>query len=82
MKTEFKIEITKLSGEVVLTKYFSSELDAQNNFDKLSEIKWPLTYEGLTMNLSEYPESRTGSVRLIVDNANGTFIRRELYRKP
>ena len=83
-----RIEFTKESGEVILTEPFSTELQAQNHFNYLESIFWPNTYEGLTMNLSEYPEGRIGSVRLIATVTNDVtgnesdYTRRELYRKP
>lgn len=77
----FKIEICKASGEVILTENFASELSAQNHFDFLSEIKYPLTYKGISMNLTEYfTGGNKGFVRLRVENQHGTFIRRELFR--
>lgn len=77
-----RIEFTKLSGEVILTENYETELSAQNAFDKLETIKWPETYKGLTLNLSEYPEGRIGSVSLIAMGKTQDYERRELFRKP
>lgn len=80
---EYRIEYKKESGEIVLVETFPTELIAQNHFDYLETIKYPMTYKGLTMNLSEYPEGRIGSVHLVVQNDHGkNFERRELFRKP
>jgi hypothetical protein len=79
---EAKIEITKESGEVIETIPFATELGAQTAFDELEKIRWPQTYKGHVMNLSEYPEGRIGIVRLIAVNKLGEFERRELFRKP
>lgn len=81
MKNENRIDFTKLSGEVILSETYPTELIAQNAFDGLESIKWPQTYKGLTLNLSEYPEGRIGSVSLVVVRNNNEYIRRELYRK-
>lgn len=75
------IEFTKESGEVVLTENFASELLAQRAFDELQEVRWPKTYKGLTLNLSEYfTGGNIGSVRLIVETSTKRFERRELFR--
>ena len=83
---EFKavIEITKQSGEVVRTLDYLYESSAQNQFDKLAEIRWPMTYEGLVMNLSESGSSPyIGTVRLVAISPKGErYVRRELYRQP
>lgn len=79
--SQYRIEFTKQSGEIVLVEGFPTELQAQNYFDELSQISWPKTYKGLRINASEYPVSmREGSMRLIVENQHGTFCRRELFR--
>lgn len=76
-----RIEFTTQSGEIVLAECFATELQAQNYFDTLSQIRWPNTYKGLRINASEYPVSmREGSMRLIVENQHGIFCRRELFR--
>ena len=77
-----RIEITKESGEVIKTLNYASEIDAQNGFDHLESIKSPITYDSLVMNLSDYPEGRIGSVRLIVQINSKDYCRRELFRKP
>lgn len=78
------IEITKQSGEVIRTLNYQYESNAHDQFDKLAEIKWPMTYEGLVMNLSEYRGSVwDGEVRLVAINPKGyRYERRSLYRKP
>lgn len=77
------IEFTKESGQIILTEEFQYETIAQQHFDKLEEIKYPNTYKQITLNLSEYPEGRVGSVRLVYINKSGErFVRRELFRKP
>lgn len=77
------IEFTKESGEVLLTERYSTEQMAQEEFDRLATVKWPYTHKGLVLNLSEFPEGRIGSVRLIaVSNTGERFERRELFRKP
>lgn len=76
------IEFTRESGEVVLTQRFSHENIAQEEFNKLELIRSPRTYQGLTLNLSEYPEGRIGSVRLVVEFDGERYERRELYRRP
>lgn len=77
------IEITKESGEVVKTINFKHEGTAHEEFEKLEMIKSPLTYESLTMNLSEHKINNIGSVRVVAVSRYGErFIRRELYRKP
>ena len=82
MSTANTIEFTKESGEVIAVEKFSTELAAQEHFDELSTIRYPKTYKALTMNLSEYPENRIGSVRLVVTSPTGNrYVRRELYRK-
>ena len=76
-----RIEFTSQSGEIVLTENFATELQAQNHFDTVSQIRWPNTYKGIRINASEYPVSmREGSIRLVVENQHGTFCRRELFR--
>lgn len=83
MITHALIEVTKESGEVVLSERHATELLAQEAFNGLEKIFYPNTYKTLTMNLSEYPEGRTGSVRLIaIDHLENRYERRELYRKP
>lgn len=76
------VEITKESGEVIITEKFQEEISAHNQFEKLEEIRYPMTYQGLTMNLSEYFTGGTiGSVRVVVINSKGDrFTRRELWR--
>ena len=89
----FRIEITSEAGCIKETIYFSTELQAQNEFDEIAKIKWPHTYKGYVINASEYPDGMIGSIRLVVDlidpNFNGFgldelvgIVRRELYRKP
>lgn len=92
--TNFRIEITSLSGDIEETVYFSTELQAQNHFDEIAKIKWPMTYKGHVINASEYPSSvMIGSIRLVFDLIGLSFngfgyselvgnVRRELYRKP
>lgn len=76
-----RIEFTSQSGEIVLTENFATELQAQNHFDVIAEIKWPNTYKGMVINATEYPVSmREGSMRLIAVNHHGEFCRRELFR--
>ncbi|MCA6431218.1 MAG: hypothetical protein IM613_17420 [Cytophagales bacterium] len=80
---KYQIEITKESGEVVHTESHPTELIAQESFDQIETIRHPKTYKGMAINLSEYPESRIGSVRLVVIDGRGNrFVRRELYRRP
>ena len=76
-----RIEFTSQSGEIVLTENFATELQAQNHFDTVSQIRWPNTYKGIRINASEFPVSmREGSMRLIAVNHHGEFCRRELFR--
>lgn len=84
MKTTSKIEITKESGEIVFSQNFLYEIAAQSEFDTISKVRSPRQYQGMTMNLSEYPVGRIGSVRLVVENTKtgDRYMRRELYRKP
>jgi hypothetical protein len=84
MKTKFKarIEITKESGEIIAVENCLSELSAQQLFDELDAIKYPNTFKGLTMNLSEYEANNIGTVRLIAIVNNNEYERRELFRKP
>ena len=83
MKTDkFSVEITSESGNIIDLQFFEYEITAQHHFDKLAEIRYPNTYKNLTMNCSEYPENRIGSLILIAENKHGQFCRRELYRKP
>lgn len=79
-----RIEVTKESGEVILTENFHTELSAQNAFDELEKIRYPLSYKGISMNLSEWDNAGTiGVVRLIAVHESGKeFERRELFRKP
>lgn len=77
------IEITKESGEVIKQLDFNFETAAQEKFNQLAEVRSPYTYESFTMNLSEYPEGRIGSVRLVAISRHGDrYVRRELFRKP
>lgn len=69
---KYLIEITKESGEVILTESFATELAAHEKFEEIEAIRYPLTYKGLTMNLSEYPEGRVGSVRVVVGRSKET----------
>lgn len=76
-----RIEFTSLSGEIVLTECFATELQAQNHFDAVAQIRWPHTYKSLRINVTEFPVAmRAGSMRLIVENKHGIFCRRELFR--
>lgn len=77
------IEITKESGEILNAEKFPTELGAQQTFDEMEKIRYPLAWKGLYMNLSEWPEGNIGSVRLVaIDDKGERYIRRELYRKP
>jgi hypothetical protein len=78
------IEIKKESGEVILEESFSTELAGQNHFDHLESIRFPMTYKGLTLNLSDhFTGGNIGSVVLVVTNYKGDrFERRELFRNP
>jgi len=82
-KAKAEIEFTKESGEVVLIESYPSEFSAQVAFDELEKIRYPMTYKGLTMNLSEYDNAGTiGAVQLVVTSETGKrFERRELFRK-
>lgn len=81
--TTATIEFTKQSGEVVLTETYANELQAQNAFDEISELRWPMTYKGLRINASEHFRSvYEGTMRLIVTNnmTGERYERRELCR--
>lgn len=83
MNTTASIEFTKQNGEVILTETYPTELQAQNAFEEISAIRWPMTFKGLRINASEwFPSVYDGTMRLIVtDNANGNrYERRELCR--
>lgn len=76
-----KIEFCNAAGAVLIEEKYSTELQAQNAFDKLHEVRYPMTYKGLTLNLGEYyTGGNIGFVRLRVDNQHGSYIRRELFR--
>lgn len=84
MDTISKIEVTNESGEIILCECFKYESAAQSEFDRVEQVYWPHKHKNLCMNLSEYPEGRVGSVRLVVENqkTGERFLRRELYRHP
>lgn len=79
---KYFVEVTKESGEVIWSKQFLTEVAAHDQFEELEQIKSPLTFGGLTMNLSEYyTGGNIGTVRVVAENTDGGyFVRRELYR--
>ena len=84
IKYEYVVEITKESGEIVETERFPSEFAAHSHFEQLEKIRYPNTYKGYTLNLSEYFTGGTiGSARVVVVNkiSGDRYLRRELYRQ-
>lgn len=81
-----RIDFKKESGEIVLTKNYPTELQAQEQFDKLQLYKGKLTFEGLVMNLTEhFTGANIGRVDLVVTvfpwvGEEKEYCRRTLYR--
>lgn len=71
---EYVTQICSASGEVKKQNTFFSEIEAQNNFEKIVK-----TFEGI---ISEWDNAGTvGYIRLIADFGNYNYLRRELYIK-
>ena len=78
----YKVEITKTSGEIIDETTYKNELHAHDLFEKIEAVRWPDTYKGYIMNLSEeYTGGNIGSVRVVVEYHDGIRrIRREKWR--
>lgn len=77
----FKIIFRSESGNIAIEESYATEFQAQCAFDEIADIKYPMTYKGLTINSSEfYTGGNIGRMTLEVTNQFGTFERRELFR--